>query len=77
MIQNDPMETPWQFTIVYGPPTLIHRHEFLENLVTIDQGFNGPWCIIGDFNMVINVVDKKGVRVVASSSNSGLGRLVD
>lgn len=37
----------------------------------------GPWLAIGDFNSVLSSVDKLGGKVVASSRNGGLRRIME
>lgn len=50
MILNDPPDTPWKFTAIYGPPIPLHRQAFWDQLWEIGQAFSGPWHLIGDFN---------------------------
>lgn len=63
---------PWQFTLVYGPPTYSMRRAFWDSLDEIGSSFNGPWMMIGDFNVVLHSADKIGGQPVASSNNGGL-----
>lgn len=76
IVQNQPMKTPWHLTLIYGPPTPVSRAIFWDSLHDIGRVSNGPWCILGDFNMVLNAADKLGRRPVASSSNNGLWNLI-
>lgn len=67
---------PWKLTLVYGPPTRTMRQGFWDSLDEIDQSFKGPWLIIGDFNEVLNGVDKQGGMPVAGPSRAGLRKLI-
>lgn len=42
LILNDPPDTPWQFTVVYGPPVPSQRPVFWDQLWEIGQAFFGP-----------------------------------
>lgn len=67
----------WQLTTIYAPPTPVGRIVFWDAIKTIGQSFIGPWCVIGDFNMVLDANDKQGGRPVASSSRLNLRQLTD
>lgn len=41
------------------------------------QSHIGPWLLIGDFNTVLSCTDKLGGKLVASSRNGGLRRIMD
>ena len=43
----------WVFTGVYGPVCNRDKEEFWEELGSIKGLWNDPWCVGGDFNMVI------------------------
>lgn len=72
---NDPI--PWQLTIVYGPPIPMHIPHFWDSLDSVGIAHDGPWLVIGDFNIVINSSDKRGGNSIASSGNGGLRRVIN
>ena len=44
----------WAFTGVYGPVERSNREMFWEELGSLKGLWEGPWCIGGDFNMVLS-----------------------
>ena len=36
---------------------------FLDELLAFRNGVAGPWCVCGDFNMILNVADKNNDRI--------------
>ena len=44
----------WMFTRVYGPTLRRNRESFWEKLGAIKGLWNGPWCVAGDFNVIIS-----------------------
>ena len=44
----------WAFTCVYGPVEMSNREMFWEELGSLKGLWEGPWCIGGDFNMVLS-----------------------
>lgn len=79
MVLNDGTSThlPWQCTFVYGPPVPVLKPFFWADLNRVRESFNGAWMIVGDFNCVLEQLDKKGGKVVLSSSIGGFRGLVD
>lgn len=69
--------SPWQLSLVYGPPIPSLRPEFWSDLNLVGDSFAGPWLIDGDFNVVLAQVDKMGGKPVASSSRGGFRGMVD
>lgn len=53
MVLNNLTEHPWQLTSVYGPPNLLLKPSFWEDLKRIGDSFYGPWCVVGDFNAIM------------------------
>ena len=43
----------WTFTGVYGPTLRRKRESFWEELGAIKGLWNGPWCVVGDFNAIL------------------------
>lgn len=62
---------------MYGPPIPTLRADFWESLTTIGIAFFRPWCLIGDFNALLNQEDKLGGRSVTSSSNSSFQKFIN
>lgn len=77
LIMNDPLDTPWQFTAVYGPSTPCLRPSFWDSLKRIGEAFNGPWAIVGDFNAVLLMTDKSRGKPIATSSRGGFRQFLD
>ena len=48
----------WAFTGVYGPVKRSKRELFWEELGALRGLWEGPWCIGGDFNMVLSPDDR-------------------
>ena len=44
----------WAFTGIYGPHDRANKLLMLEELGRIRDGWNGPWCIGGDFNEILH-----------------------
>ena len=44
----------WAFTGSYGPHDRANKLLMLEELGRIKDGWNGPWCIGGDFNEILH-----------------------
>ena len=51
----------WAFTRVYGPVKRCNRELFWEELGAVKGLWEGPWCIGGDFNMVLSPNDRNPV----------------
>ena len=51
----------WAFTGVYGPVKRCKRELFGEELGSLKGLWEGPWCIGGDFNMVISPNERNSV----------------
>ena len=49
----------WAFTGVYGPVKRCRREMFWEELGAVKGLWEGPWCIGGDFNMVLYPNERK------------------
>lgn len=77
IVFDDPTDSPWQFTTIYGPPTHCFRAEFWDRITKIGNTFPGPWTVIGDFNKILDQVDKTGGKSFSTSSNSGFCKFID
>lgn len=62
MVLNDLIAQPWCFTGVYGPPIPVLKPSFWEELRCIGDTVNGPWCVLGDFNAILEQREKLGGR---------------
>ena len=51
----------WAFTRVYGPVKRCKRESFWEELGSLKGLWEGPWCIGGDFNMVLSPKERNSV----------------
>jgi hypothetical protein len=54
---------PWWLSVVYGPQHEATKALFLEELETIRDQCQGPWAIIGDFNLILDDADKSNTRI--------------
>ena len=50
-------------TNVYGPSDHRHSSDFLRELHDLSSNINGPWVIIGDFNLIRSGDEKNNVNV--------------
>lgn len=48
----------WWLTYVYGPQGDDNKVLFLQELRNIIATFQGPWLVLGDFNLIVNDEDK-------------------
>ena len=60
----------WTFTRVYGPTTRRDRECFWEELGAINGLWNGPCCVVGDFNTILSPKE----RSRGGSLNSNMRR---
>ena len=54
---------PWWLSVVYGPHDEAAKEHFLEELEAIRDQCQGPWAIIGDFNLILQNSDKNNSRI--------------
>lgn len=50
-------------TFVYAKCTLEDRRDIWDSLESISNTINGPWCIGGDFNDIMDSEEKQGGRI--------------
>jgi hypothetical protein len=53
----------WTLTMVYGPSDEERKLQFLSELSSIHGVVQGPWMVIGDFNLILHDQDKNKPRV--------------
>ena len=53
----------WWITGVYGPHQHEDKDEFLQELAEIRYLHAGPWAVMGDFNLIVNLEDKSNTSV--------------
>jgi hypothetical protein len=54
---------PWSLTTVYGPTDDGLKVAFLDELRAVHAGLQGCWAVTGDFNLILEVVDKNNQRL--------------
>ncbi|WVZ77498.1 hypothetical protein U9M48_025357 [Paspalum notatum var. saurae] len=57
----------WWLTGVYGPQGDLEKALFLEELEAVCDECDGPWAVIGDFNLILDPADKNNDRVNRAS----------
>jgi hypothetical protein len=58
-IQFHPSSGPdWWFTGVYGPQGDANKIMFLQELRDVRAACQGPWLVMGDFNLIVKAEDK-------------------
>ncbi|XP_022752295.1 uncharacterized protein LOC111301045 [Durio zibethinus] len=55
----------WLISAIYASPCYKERLLLWENLKTVPSHHDLPWLVLGDFNEVLNIEDKKGGRPVS------------
>ena len=63
----------WTFTGVYGPIMRRDREYFWNELGAIYGLWNGSWCVVGDFNVILSSKE----RSRGGSFNSDMRRFAD
>jgi hypothetical protein len=48
----------WWFTGVYGPQSDVDKCLFLQEIKDVRDLHPGPWAVAGDFNLIVDAVDK-------------------
>lgn len=54
----------FECTFVYGNPTFQHRTNLWDKIISLHSNRNIPWCCIGDFNEMLSIHDKDGLRPI-------------
>jgi hypothetical protein len=50
--------TAWWLTAVYGPTCVSLQPVFLDELWALRVALQGPWAVVGDFNLIIDAADR-------------------
>lgn len=48
------------FSATYASTAYVTRRELWSELQALQQAYVGPWCYIGDFNVVLGAHEKRG-----------------
>ncbi|KAE8819988.1 hypothetical protein D1007_02170 [Hordeum vulgare] len=62
-------DTKFVITNVYGPCDCAPKPTFLQSLLDVKHQINGPWSIIGDFNITLRPSDKSTSNFNQSEAN--------
>lgn len=54
ILNDDPLDNRWLLTGVYEPANPILKPNFWSSIEAIGNAYEGPWCIIGDFNVILD-----------------------
>ena len=57
------MGEPWWLTTVYGPANREDKPEFQMELRAVASACQGPWLVVGDFNLIYKASDKNNGRL--------------
>lgn len=57
----------WVLTNVYGPNKPIERDDFWMKLDNASRLWDLPWCLGGDFNVILKCDEKKGCNKITKS----------
>jgi hypothetical protein len=76
LVYSDPTSSPWLASCVHASYEWRFRKGFWQDLNRVGNRFGGPWMLIGDFNAIISLAEKKGGRIFGSSSHSLFGNFV-
>ncbi|KAK8546726.1 hypothetical protein V6N12_027496 [Hibiscus sabdariffa] len=52
--------TPWFCSFLYGSPYREERNEIWRKMKVLRSNMDEPWCIVGDFNIVLSQEEKFG-----------------
>ena len=63
----------WTFTRVYGPTLRKDSECFWDELGAIKGLWNGPWCVAGDFNVILSLEE----RIRGGSLNLDMRRFLE
>jgi len=60
-------------TFVYGRNLEVQRIPLWNDLISLAGNMNGPWCVLGDFNAVLNPTERIGGNEVTESEMAAFG----
>lgn len=67
----------WRLTCFYGFPERTRRREYWDLIKNLASVSTLPWCIVGDFNDMISVDNKKGQHRHPQHLLDGFKRCID
>lgn len=54
----------FECTFVYGNPIFQQRRSLWDKILAFHLNRNAPWCCLGDFNEMLSMHDKEGIRPI-------------
>lgn len=54
---------PWWLTCVYGPQGDYNKILFLQEIRNLRACCQGPWLVVGDFNLITSIEDKNNGNI--------------
>ncbi|RYR10210.1 hypothetical protein Ahy_B05g078682 [Arachis hypogaea] len=54
------LERHWYLFAVYGSPQRINRKSVWDNIRDLSSEINHPWCLLGDFNVILHNHERLG-----------------
>lgn len=61
-LKDSPSDRGIFVTAVYANCTAVEREELWESIVSMNNIINGAWCMGGDFNIIMDPIEKLGGR---------------
>lgn len=77
LVLNDHEQQPWQLTRVYGPVNPYLKPALWDDLKYISDSFTSPWCLAGDFDIILEQKDKLVGQPFTSESQCRFRNLVN
>ena len=66
-VPSSPHYIPWLFSAIYASPILNNRLHLWTHLKHVAFEYNMPWLVMGDFNELLDTIDKIGGRPLIAS----------
>ena len=63
-------------SFIYGRNLVEQRLPLWESLRTISNSINDPWCVMGDFNSILNQEDRIGGTIVTESETKDFAECI-
>lgn len=73
---TDSVHGPWRLTGYYGYPEGGRRRLAWDFLRQLCNQFTGPWCILGDFNDIMDASEKRGRNLRSNRLINGFRQAV-